>query len=129
VKFVDGLANVAGKYAPTPTTTELVAPALVDPYDLLAKVLAVQQPQKRFRHAFDPLKYILFETNFSRKLPFGKASERLISSIRPHIITRAPILRFLITASWIEPPVLSKKTSTPLGHASFTAAVSSEAFL
>ena len=42
VKFVDGLANVAGKYAPTPTTTELVAPALVDPYDLLAKVLAVQ---------------------------------------------------------------------------------------
>ena len=42
VKFVDGLANVAGKYAPAPTTTELVVPALVDPHDLLAEVLAVQ---------------------------------------------------------------------------------------
>ena len=54
-----------------------------DPYDLLAKVLAVQQPQKRFRHTFDPLKHILFETNFSRKLPFGETFERLISSVPP----------------------------------------------
>jgi hypothetical protein len=37
VKFVDGLANVAGKYAPDATATQLVVPALVDPYDLLAK--------------------------------------------------------------------------------------------
>jgi hypothetical protein len=42
VKFVDGLGNVAGKYAPAPTTTELVVPALVDPHDLLAEVFAVQ---------------------------------------------------------------------------------------
>jgi hypothetical protein len=54
-----------------------------DPYDLLAEVFAVQKPQKSFRHTFDPLKYILFETNFSRKLPFGNASERLISSVPP----------------------------------------------
>ena len=60
MKFVDGLGNVAGKYAPRATDTELVVPALVDPHDLLAEVLAVQQPQKRFRHTFDPLKYILF---------------------------------------------------------------------
>ena len=46
MKFVDGLANVAGKYAPRATATKLVVPALVDPHDLLAEVLAVQQPQK-----------------------------------------------------------------------------------
>ena len=76
MKFVDGLGNVAGKYAPAPTTTELVVPALVDPYDLLAEVLAVQEPQKRFRHAFDPLKHILFETNF----PTSCHSERRLSA-------------------------------------------------
>ena len=54
-----------------------------DPYDLLAEVFAVQQPQKRSRHTFDPLKHILFETNFSGKLPFGETFERLISSMPP----------------------------------------------
>ena len=69
--------------AATDADLELGCTGSADPYDLLAEVLAVQQPQKRFRHASDPLKYILFETNSSRKLPFGKASERLISSVPP----------------------------------------------
>jgi hypothetical protein len=64
-------------HAPTDANLELGCTGSADPYDLLAEVLAVQEPQKRFRHTFDPLKYILFETIFSRKLPFGKASERL----------------------------------------------------
>ena len=111
MKFVDGLANVAENMpgghnavrgflveslqlgysrAATDTDPELGCTGSADPYDLLAEVLAVQQPQKRFRHAFDPLKYILFETNFSRKLPFGKASECLISSVPP---VKAPEIR------------------------------------
>ena len=65
--------------AATDANLELGCTGSADPYDLLAKVLAVQQPQKRFRHTFDPLKHMLFETNFPRELPFGKASERLIS--------------------------------------------------
>ena len=58
--------------AATDTDPELGCTGSADPYDLLAEVLAVQQPQKRFRHAFDPLKYILFETNFFSKLPLGE---------------------------------------------------------
>jgi hypothetical protein len=76
VKFVDGLANVAGKYAPAPTTTELVVPALVDPYDLLAEVFAVQQPQKRFRHTFDPLKH----SSLKRIFPASCHSARRLSA-------------------------------------------------
>src|SRR6478672_10974809 len=34
--------------SPRATATKLVVPALVDPHDLLAEVLAVQQPQKSF---------------------------------------------------------------------------------
>jgi hypothetical protein len=60
--------------AVTDANLELGCTGSADPYDLLAEVPAVQQPQKCFRHTFDPLKNILFETNFSRKLPFGKAS-------------------------------------------------------
>jgi hypothetical protein len=88
VKFVDGLANVAENIpgghnavrgflveslqlgysrAATDTDPELGCTGSADPYDLLAEVLAVQQPQKRFRHAFDPLKYILFERRSAGK--------------------------------------------------------------
>lgn len=37
--------------------------------------------------------------------------------MRPQMITRARTARFLMAASWIGPPVLSKKTSTPSGQA------------
>jgi hypothetical protein len=50
---------------PAATATELVSSGLVDPYDLLTEILAMQQSQKRFWHSFDPVEYILFETNFS----------------------------------------------------------------
>jgi hypothetical protein len=66
--------------AATDANLDLGCTGAGDPHDLLAEVLAVQQPQKCFRHAFDPLKYILFETNSSRKLPFCETSERPISS-------------------------------------------------
>jgi hypothetical protein len=44
MKFVDGLANVAGT-TPFATATELVSSGLVHPYDLLTEIL-VQQSQK-----------------------------------------------------------------------------------
>ena len=78
MKFVDGLANVAGKYAPRATATKLVVPALVDPHDLLAEVLAVQQPQKSFRHSFDPLKYILFRRFMTFCIIFSAHPDRAL---------------------------------------------------
>jgi hypothetical protein len=39
----------------------------------------MQQSQKRFWNSLNALEYILFETEFSCTLPFGKMSERLIS--------------------------------------------------
>ena len=78
VKFVDGLANVAGKYAPRATATKLVVPALADPHGLLAEVLAVQQPQKSFRHSFDPLKYILFRRFITFCIIFSAHPDRAL---------------------------------------------------
>jgi hypothetical protein len=68
---------------PVTTATELVSSGLVDPYDLLAEILALQQSQKRFWHSFDSVDYILFETNLSCTVPFGETSERLISPMSP----------------------------------------------
>jgi hypothetical protein len=81
MKFVDGLANVAGT-TPFATATELVSSGLVHPYDLLTEIL-VQQSQKRFSHSFDPVEYILFETNLSGTLLLGEMWERCISPMPP----------------------------------------------
>ena len=81
--FLVELLQLGYSRAATDTDPELGCTGSADPYDLLAEVLAVQQPQKRFRHAFDPLKYILFETNFFGKLPLGETFECLISSVPP----------------------------------------------
>ena len=101
MKFVDGLANVAGTGPDAAVgvgsssfrsisanraqqqTPMLSCTGSDDPHDLLAEILAVQQSQKRFRHTFDPIEHILFETNFSATLPFRETSERLISSVPP----------------------------------------------
>jgi hypothetical protein len=68
VKFVDGLGNLDGIRAAV-TATELVLSGLVDPYDLLTEILAMQQSQKRFWRSFDPVEYILFKTNLSCTVP------------------------------------------------------------
>ena len=101
VKFVDGLANVARNgarrrgcargfldsvqpgYSRAATDADARCTGSVDPLDLLAEILAMQQSQKRFRHTLDPIEYILFETNFSCSLPFRETPERLISSVPP----------------------------------------------
>jgi hypothetical protein len=104
VKFVDGLANVASNrprrpkwawassslqlsYSSTATDADFDVgyTGSADPYGLPAEVLAVQQPQKGLRHTFDPLKYILFETNFSLKRSFPASchsARRLSASSR-----------------------------------------------
>jgi hypothetical protein len=43
----------------------------------------MQQSQKRFWHSFDPVEYILFETNLACTAPVGEMSERFISPVPP----------------------------------------------
>ena len=102
MKFDDGLANIVGKQ-PGAIATELLVPPLVNPHDLLTEVSAMQQSQKSFRHSLNALEYILFETNFSCTLPFGKMSERLISPMPP-VKYQKPAATSAGLAAWLCSP-------------------------
>jgi hypothetical protein len=97
VKFVDGL-GILPEIRSATTATELVSSGLDDLYDLLTEILALQQSQKRFWYAFDPVDYILFETNLSCTVPFGNIRRR-----HPFTFECLTAARFRVFVHWIEP--------------------------
>src|SRR5262245_6737758 len=54
-----------------------------DLYQLFAKIFAMQQPKKCFRHAFDSLEHVFFETDLSRSLPIGETLQSFIAPVPP----------------------------------------------
>jgi hypothetical protein len=57
-----------------PTAPRRLLPACLnslsaDLYDLFSKVFALKQSKECFRHAFDPLNHVFFETDLPRSLP------------------------------------------------------------
>src|SRR6516162_8969303 len=70
---------VIGETPPVPYLGSLSA----DLYDLLSEIFAVQEPKKCFRHAFDSLEHVLFETDLSSSLPTGETLQRFIAPVPP----------------------------------------------
>src|SRR5437016_2404981 len=54
-----------------------------DSYDLLAKVLAVQQSKESLRHSLDAVQHVFLEPDLSRPVPTRETLQRFIAPVPP----------------------------------------------